>query len=162
MSKFIFSLFLTIFIVYINCQYGTTCYDKRQPGYDYYTGTNVNYGTRIYGGSGRSVWHGIYSCNNLPCLNNQWCCYIHIKYQSTLDDNRYDKYGCIGVDSPFADWGGTHNNVKDRVEDVKNDFIMAFINNTEKSIAKNVHVSIICSSSFLKFSAFALLAIILF
>ena len=83
-----------------------------------------------------------------------YCCYVHITYESLIDKNRYDKIGCINVNRPFEDYEGSIDNVKDRVNTVKADF--------ENTIGKDVKVKILCSSSFLKFSAFALLAIILF
>ena len=153
MSKFIFSLALLILILYINCESTEhlTCYDKRPFGYNYNETRH-----EIIGGSSRTVWHHDASCSYLPTINGDNCCYIHIEYESYLDGNRYDKYGCINVSQPFEEYGGTIDNVKNRVDEVKSDFINAGYEE------KKVHVKILCSSNFLKFSAFALLAFILF
>ena len=115
----------------------------------------------------RTVWHHENSCNTFLNPDNRYCCYIHIEYKSNVDGERYDKYGCIDVDTPFEDYGGNITMVENRVEDVKShlseikmdegfsDYYV--IDNTT-----NFHVKIVCSANFIKSSLFTLLLLILF
>lgn len=162
MSKLLFSLVVSILIVYISCG---ECSSKYIYEKDETTGK-----PSITDGTERKVWNHADSCNYLQVTDEnldenearQSCCYIHVEYKSNIDGNRYDKYGCINVGNPYKEYEGTIDNVKAKVQQVEEDFNNAVIEGTADPFADDVHVKIVCSSSFLKFSVFALLAIILF
>ena len=167
MSKFLFNLVLTILIAFVSCQ--GNCSDKIPYTFKWNNASNSDTDINITDGYQKLAYHHADSCNTLSAYNirgeqgyQDLCCYLHVEYQSNYDGDRYDKYGCINVASPYEQYGGSIDNVKTRVEQVKQDFENTKMYGTNESFAKNIHVKILCSSSFLKFSAFALLAIILF
>ena len=176
MSKFLFTLVLSILIVFISC--AGDCYWKIPYKFDWDNTTYSDVNVNITDGTTKLAFHHANSCNSLSAysirgdlvdsngnaLYQDYCCYLHIKYKSNIDGNRYEKLGCINVNRPFEDYGGDKDNVKERVAEVKSDFESAIISASpdRKTLTNKPYVKIVCASSFLKFSTFALLAIILF
>ena len=166
MSKISLIIFLSFF--FIEAIYCDACSSKFAYNYDdpeedgEKDSVTIN---KFTDGYTRTVWNHVDSCNTYLNSDGRYCCYIHIEYKSNLDGERYDKYGCIDVITPFEDYGGNITMVENRVEEVKeglsslrtDDGKLYKVDNTT-----NFHVKIICGANFIKSSLFVLLVLILF
>ena len=105
------------------------------------------------------AYNDVASCISLTTAENQVCCYIKIKFENELYDEKFTHKGCISIE--------TRRLLEDAVPDI-DDLIELYEecsdykitpNSEDEIIYKNVEID--CSSRFIQIAGFALLLFLL-
>ena len=149
-------LFLLLLLLSVAlCQSTSKCSDKTIISSDY---------KLVYANNAdvTKAYNDVASCISLETNENEVCCYIKVKFENELYDEKYTHKGCIPMKISYL-YDDAEPDIDDYIEDLEenHDYKIGKDDDGDDLLIKYKKVEIDCNSRFLQIAGFALLLFLL-